>query len=303
VTRALPRTRFRRRAIAALGLAAVAGVAGPWLGATHRAGAAEPAPAVSVASYDADERSEALGHWTPERRRKTSFDLGPTGPLTRPWTGRPPATVGKLFFVNDRGDDTYCTATAVRGATRDLVVTAGHCVWAPGAPQNWYGSMVFVPGYRDGAAPHGVFPARAVVVPRAWAEQSEGDVAMVVVDPAGGRRLADAVGAQPIAFDQPAGPPVTAFGYSATRPHLGQKLLYCAGSSAVDSRTRERYVPCDMTGGASGGPWLAGFDAATGAGTVVSVNSHGEHLAAGTRMYGAELDAAAKAVYAEAQRR
>ncbi|GAB3564864.1 hypothetical protein GCM10027445_09430 [Amycolatopsis endophytica] len=33
--------------------------------------------------------------------------------------------------------------------------------------------------------------------------------------------------------------------------------------------------PCDLAGGSSGGPWLTGFDDATGTGTIFGVTSKG----------------------------
>jgi hypothetical protein len=74
--------------------------------------------------------------------------------------------------------------------------------------------------------------------------------------------------------------------------------MYCAGKSEVDSRTADPTDPqqimrCDMTGGSSGGPWLADFDARTGTGVVVSVNSSSNPQvpdAEGGKVFGAETE-------------
>ncbi|MGK5630254.1 trypsin-like serine peptidase [Streptomyces sp. URMC 123] len=270
--------------------------------------ATSAADAVATVSYSPAERRAALAHWTPERMRAVGagLDLGPTGPLSKPWTG-PAAmsTVGRLFFVNADGADTWCTATAVKSANRSVVMAAGHCVRRGASPVNTYTDLVFVPGYARGARPHGVFAVKATHTPRGWAEESTDDVAALVVDTAGGRSLTDAVGGQAIAFGRRPAGEVTAFGYPATRPQRGEELLHCTGTARPapePALAGEQRVPCDLSGGASGGPWLADFDTRTGAGTLVSVNSHGDALENSRHMYGPVLGAAARQVYDRAQR-
>ncbi|WP_234341199.1 hypothetical protein [Streptomyces sp. NRRL S-1813] len=82
-----------------------------------RAASADP---VSVMTYTAKERQESLAYWTPARMKAVgkSVDLGPTGPKAKPWQGTAMKTVGRLFFVNANGADTWCTATAVKSANR-----------------------------------------------------------------------------------------------------------------------------------------------------------------------------------------
>lgn len=261
------------------------------------------APATAEVTYTPRERQEALAYWTADRMRAVgeSVDLGPTGPLTKEWQGAPVKTVGRLFFVNAAGDDTWCTATAVKSGNRSVVLAAGHCVRRGASPANTYVDLVFVPGYAKGArAPYGVFPVRATVTPDSWARDARTDVAALTVDPVKGKRLTDAVGGQQVAFDREPGGRVTAFGYPATRPQRGERLLSCTGpaTAAPDDELR---VPCDMSGGASGGPWLADFDAKSGLGTLVSVNSHGDALEHSTAMFGPRLGAAARAIHARAQ--
>ncbi|WP_330478902.1 hypothetical protein OG301_30060 [Streptomyces platensis] len=49
-------------------------------------------------------------------------------------------------------------------------------------------------------------------------------------------------------------------------------------------------------------PWLTDFDAATGQGVLVSVNSHGDGMADGTHIFGPVLGDVAKQVYGRAER-
>ncbi|MFE1175443.1 trypsin-like serine peptidase [Streptomyces sp. NPDC058773] len=263
-----------------------------------------PADKVSTVTYTAGERKEALSYWTPARIKAVgkSVDLGPTGPKSQPWHGAAMKTVGRLFFVNADGTDTWCTATAVRSANRSVVMAAGHCVRRPASPVNTYIDLVFVPGYHKGAQPYGAFPVRATLTPRTWAEDAVNDVAALVVDAdAKGRELTDVVGGQAIAFGHRAGGRTVAFGYPATRPQRGEELLHCTGTAAP-ARDNEQSVPCDMNGGSSGGPWLTDFNAKTGQGVLVSVNSHGDAQTDSTHMYGPVLGDVAKQVYARAER-
>ncbi|MFF7411861.1 trypsin-like serine peptidase [Streptomyces lydicus] len=263
-----------------------------------------PDPSVSTMTFTAKERRDALAYWTPARIKAVgrSVDLGPTGPRSQPWRGTAMKTVGRLFFVNASGADTWCTATAVNSANHSVVMAAGHCVRRPASPVNTYVDMVFVPGYGKGRQPYGAFAVRAAVTPRSWAEDAVNDVAALVVDAdAKGRKLVDVVGGQTVAFNRRVGGKTVAFGYPATRPQRGEELLHCTGT-AEPAPAGEQAIPCDMGGGASGGPWLTDFDATTGKGVLVSVNSHGDGPESGTHMYGPVLGSAAKAVYEQAQR-
>ncbi|WP_235466659.1 trypsin-like serine peptidase [Streptomyces platensis] len=267
---------------------------------------ADPAPAavadpVSVLSYTAKERQEALAYWTPARIKAVgkSVDLGPTGPKAKPWRGAALKTVGRLFFVNANGADTWCTATAVKSANRSAVMTAAHCVRRGSSPVNTNIEMVFVPGYSKGKMPYGAFAVRSAVTPRTWENDSTDDLSTLVVDAdRSGRKLTDVVGGQDIAFNRPVGGTISAFGYSATRPQLGEELLHCVGTAKEKSGVQA--IPCDLTGGSSGGPWLADFNATTGNGTLVSVNSALDSLTP-TEMQGEVLGATAKKVYDRAQ--
>ncbi|MFJ9019775.1 trypsin-like serine peptidase [Streptomyces sp. NPDC102259] len=282
---------------------ALLALAGSLAASAGSATAATGTGQVSTVVYTAAEQAAALSYWTPARMKQVSraVDLGPTGPLSKPWTGKGIPSIGRLFFVNSKGQDTWCTGSAVTSDNHSVIMTAAHCARLGSSPANTYSDIVFVPGYTKGSTPYGRYAVKATRTPRSWVEETVNDIAaMVVATPAYGTRLTDAVGAQAIAFGRPAGERVTAFGYPATTPQRGEQLLYCAGASQRAPEGEQR-VPCDLGGGASGGPWLAGFDSATGKGTVVSVNSHGERDGS-SPMYGPTLDKTAQAVYDAARR-
>lgn len=232
-----------------------------------------------------------------------------------PWTVRPiraktggtgalaPKTIGKVFF-RIGAKEYWCSATSVRAKNRSLVATAAHCVFdvRTGRPvQDW----IFVPNYRQGQQPDGIYVGHTLVVHNrfAWLGDYDYDYAFVAVHPgfkwqatrdARGQisyrrvdvgRLQDNVGGQGITVGR--GPAVTAiaFGFPAgpqpggSRPYNGHVLKSCLGV------TRKVIAPtyqldhgiaikkCDFTAGASGGPWLVGFNRLKGVGLLNGINS------------------------------
>ncbi|MEU7695958.1 hypothetical protein OHB01_21055 [Microbispora hainanensis] len=211
-------------------------------------------------------------------------------------------TTGRVFLTLN-GVDFSCSASAVRSANRDLVVTAGHCV-KDGAG-DWAENWTFVPGYDGGRQPYGSFPARRMFVAGPWSRSGNDDydVGMVAVDDLGGQHLTDLVGGQPIAFDPPRGRRTYGFGFPADPPYDGERLLYCAGVPHGDPQrqTRDQGLRCDLTAGASGGPWLSGFDPASGRGTLTSVSSF-KYSNDHRTMYGPYFGSAVRDLFRTAER-
>lgn len=209
---------------------------------------------------------------------------------------------GRVFLTMD-GVDFVCSAGSIRSANRDVVVTAGHCVkdgtgaWA----RNW----VFVPGYDEGARPLGTFSARRMFVAGPWSRAADDsyDVGMVALNTQLGRHVNDVAGALEIGFGVKRGQQTHGFGYPADPPYDGERLMYCAGAARPDphSQTHDQGLRCDLTAGASGGPWLTGFDAATGRGTVTSVSSF-KYSDDNSMMYGPYFGSAAKQVFDMAEK-
>ncbi|MEZ0076881.1 serine protease [Planotetraspora sp. GP83] len=211
-------------------------------------------------------------------------------------------TTGRVF-LSMNGVDFVCSASAVRSANRDVVVTAGHCVKDGSGP--WAENWTFIPGYQDGRQPYGTFSARRMFVPGPWSRSGDDDhdVGMVAVTSQGGSHLADAVGGQQIGFAPRRGLRTYGFGFPADAPYDGEHLLYCAGVVHGDpqGQTRDQGLRCDLTAGASGGPWLSDFDPATGRGTLTSVSSFKYSNDHGT-MYGPYFGAATRDLFRLAER-
>ncbi|MBF8193161.1 hypothetical protein ITP53_47340 [Nonomuraea sp. K274] len=68
-----------------------------------------------------------------------------------------PKTIGKVFFVNSKGEKKWCSATSIQSKYRNLVATAGHCVYDTATNSDTMDKWVFVPGYYQGKAPFGIY--------------------------------------------------------------------------------------------------------------------------------------------------
>lgn len=285
--------------------------------------------------------SSPQGYWTPERMRAAlpgdviaakavarqdneapgSVAAVETGAVTR-FAGTAPQTtattalhaseapvkhIGKVFFTL-AGNNYVCSGNSIAAQNKSLVATAGHCVnEGPGAfATNW----IFVPGYVDGTAPYGKWPARSLHAARNWTSGGDirYDTGFAVVARVGGRSLADVVGASGVEFNQPRGMTYKSFGYPAAAPFTGQKLISCTGTAhddAINPQFNSQGISCDMTGGSSGGPWFAQGDtnAVSGAdGFQNSVNSYG-YGTNSTTMFGPFWGSTTMKVYDSAQRK
>lgn len=87
--------------------------------------------------------------------------------------------------------------------------------------------------------------------------------------------MQDVVGSQGIGFHFAWNEMTYAFGYPLNLDH-GEVMQYCgahAGAHTNDPNYNGQRLACDMKGGASGGPWIQGYDTNSGLGYVTSVNS------------------------------
>ncbi|MEW1719234.1 hypothetical protein [Streptomyces sp. NPDC093109] len=221
----------------------------------------------------------------PEPKAVTAQAVGATYAQNAPQSG-------KLFFDGPDGS-MVCSATVVKDPAHpgksNMVWTAGHCVHA-GKSGGWYRNLAFVPAYNNNAmetaaldsaskeqiAPEGVWWADWAQTSAQWIAEGAAtggqgapyDFAVIHVTPekgGTGKSLEETVGsALPVDFNAPATANVsglTATGYPAAEPYDGQKLFQCQDkpgrlSLNADDPTMYR-IGCTMTGGASGGGWVA----------------------------------------------
>lgn len=203
------------------------------------------------------------------------------------------AESGKLFFDGPEGS-MVCSATVVKDPAHpgksNMVWTAGHCVHA-GKKGGWYRNIAFVPSYnnsglstdelrnnppKEKVAPYGVWWGSWAQTSEQWIAQGASagglgapyDFAVLHVTPekgSSGKSLEETVGsALPVEFNAPAVPKIaemTATGFPAAPPYDGQELFQCEDKPGRLSLTRDDptmyRIGCTMTGGSSGGGWVA----------------------------------------------
>jgi hypothetical protein len=237
-------------------------------------------------------------YWTPERMREAEPLDAPAGfgderdPLasaaaqppdveTDPAvdTAYPQRLHGRLF-MRFGADDSSCSATVVRSYTRNLILTAGHCVVNPtaGGPR-WATNVAFVPGYRNDVRPLGTYAATNLRAPGIWAFEGDVsfDVGAINLAPGAGGPIQDALGARGITFDRLGsdfkGRRFKVFGYPADPVAFydGGRLIVCDSPFQGFERFSGavKTGPCHQQQGASGGGWIFGN------GLLASVVSHG----------------------------
>jgi len=134
---------------------------------------AKPADAYGAAKFWLDSNGAALRKATQYR-----WDAKDVQKLVRPQPGAPdgkpgmtapvttpkpsasknvnlPRTIGKVFFLDRQGNHQWCSATSIQSRHRNLVATAGHCVYEKG--KDVFSKWVFVPGSYQGKAPWGIY--------------------------------------------------------------------------------------------------------------------------------------------------
>ena len=220
-----------------------------------------------------------LAFWTPTRMRQAAATLrsARSVPGVRAPNGTPTAvhfngvpTTGALFYTTG-GKKHFCTASVVNSRPRDLVLTAAHCVYQNG---KYAANIEYVPEYHNGQQPYGGWAVRAIKVARGWTNNNQDsvnfDFAFLTVGPATGTPIQTRTGGLTLGINHWYQETVEVIGYNDTdngpvrcltksfrfRFRLGDEMeFYCHGYWT----------------GTSGGPWIIGYNARTGTGTVCGV--------------------------------
>ncbi|MGS2648021.1 hypothetical protein [Streptosporangium sp. LJ11] len=178
-------SRAKRLALPLGGVLAAATMVGASLPATAQASTADPDVKSSALTPSGNAKAIA-GYWTASKLKSAttyladstvSAKLNKTGAARAAADGKPgivaptgeegktagrsrnvnlPITVGKVFFVDDKGKERWCSGTSVQSKFRNLVATAGHCVYDTDTNKP-FGNFVFIPGYYQGKAPWGIY--------------------------------------------------------------------------------------------------------------------------------------------------
>jgi hypothetical protein len=186
----------------------------------------------------------------------------------------PVAHIGKVFFTL-AGQNYVCSGNAVSSENGSTVATAGHCL--NGGPGMFATNFTFVPAYKDGAAPYGAWTARELYTTTQWEQTGDVryDTGFAVMNPIDGQSLTDVVGGSGVEFNADRGMQYTSYGFPAAKPFTGERLWSCSGTATNDATHPEfetQGIPCNMTGGSSGGPWFLG---GSSEGYQNSINSYG----------------------------
>jgi V8-like Glu-specific endopeptidase len=223
------------------------------------------------------EAARTAAYWTAARMRSTppldgprasSFQaLASFAPVAEP-SVVPYAVNGRLF-VRQGNQSGFCSATAINTPSRQLVLTAGHCVNSGPLGRRggsaWSHFLEFVPAYSNGTAPFGAFVAhrKSVFALEQWVKTGNPnfDVGAIVLGPnAEGLYVADAVGGgAALATNLSRRQEFQTFGY----PGESRTMQGCQSPYVGDDVLTYRIpgpptlaIRCHWAPGASGGGWL-----------------------------------------------
>jgi hypothetical protein len=275
--------RLRVGAIGLLGIALAIGLAGS-------------ASAGSEQHATTDSSEHVRDYWTAGRMRSAEAVEPPIAPEEATASNRRPSLYsqapdqeidpaldvlfpyrihGRLFISTPQGDAS-CSATVVRSFTANLLLTAGHCVATP--PFQFHTNVLFVPAYRNGAAPFGVYPATKLGAPTLWLQEGDisFDIGTVNVVPGPSGEIQEVLGARGVTFNQRSkkynGKTFEIFGYPAQPEAFydGERPILCISpfQGFEDFTGSPVAGPCHQQQGSSGGGWVRN-------GLVSSVVSHG----------------------------
>ena len=211
------------------------------------------------------------------------------------WTdgGAVQTAAGRILFT--MADGNYvCSGTAVTDATtgRSIILTAAHCIYDD-LDKAFATNALFIPSQDDGGTdgsdsdctndPLGCWSVDHGVVDLNWTTRSfpdniPWDYGYYVVSDTGAHQgsasseaLDTAAGTLQVDFTAPVvGDSTTALGYSYSDD---PNFMYCQEAMSTEGPDNYWLGACNLSGGASGGPWLQPLDG--GNGTVISVNSWG----------------------------
>jgi V8-like Glu-specific endopeptidase len=178
----------------------------------------------------------------------------------------PYSAVGKLFFEVDASTGSTSTGSFVCSGSvvgPRLVLTAGHCVHSGQKSMlGFYRELRFVPAFRDGQAPFGVWTVQRVLVTRTWSVgggtlPNPADYALLVMNDLNGQSIGSVVGQLGYAIESLAPNHIHMLGYPC-RLDRCQKMQAAATGSyyTLDFAPNCIIYGSNFGPGASGGPWV-----------------------------------------------
>jgi len=268
----LTRNRVIRGTVLCAAVALVAGSAAE-AATGSPAPAPGPVPARAVAHLvGAAAQHAARAFWTPARMETATPELSPRVARPSPPPHTPTATkysgvptIGALFYTTG-GRTHFCTASVVASTTQNLVLTAAHCVYSRGYNSN----IEYVPEYHNGKQPYGGWPVQTITVSSAWTHSSppdpKYDFAFLSVAPPAGTTtpIQEVTGSLALGVNKGFAHPIEVVGYNDS----DSAPIRCLTSSFKFNSTQMEFYCRDYWTGTSGGPWVIGYRASNGTGTV-----------------------------------
>jgi V8-like Glu-specific endopeptidase len=187
-----------------------------------------------------------------------------TGTTTSATSGSTVVAVGRRHEGRRLGSH-FCTASVVNSPAGNLVLTAAHCLAGLSPSQ-----IVFVPEYRDGAAPYGVWPVTRAVVDEAWSASAspDDDMAFLLVRQPGTKASVQSfTGGERLGFGQPPRQPVRVTGY----PDNAGAPVSCLNQATPFGAVQLEFDCAGFATGTSGSALLADVSPVTGLGTVLGI--------------------------------
>jgi V8-like Glu-specific endopeptidase len=189
----------------------------------------------------------------------------------------PYSTIGVLFFSHD-GTDYRCSAASIG---KDAVWTAGHCVHTgDGMEDGWSEDVIFVPAYKNGAAPFDIWTAYNVWTKGSWFSSADYRYDMggaVLNTNSSEKTISQVVGNLGFSYNLSSSQLWFNFGYPSDAPFDGKWQYICTGPFARNDTNLNKPYPvgmgCDMTRGSSGGPWIKDFSGVAGSANFLNGNN------------------------------
>lgn len=206
-------------------------------------------------------------------------------------TSYPYRAVGKLFFTGADGYNYVCSGSVIQ---KQIIVTAGHCLHnGDGTQEGFASNFLFVPAYHNGVAPYSVWDWSVVYTTLSWyngggSVPNAGDFGIIVstdqtYNGVSNTKIGNVTGWLGWLTNSLSQNHATIIGYPVSFDY-GRRMHECFSNAFRDTFPNNVEYGCDMTGGASGGPWVQNFGiVATGQNTgsnrlrnrVISVTSYG----------------------------
>ena len=235
--------------IAVVAALSLAGMAAALTGPARASASA--GPDVISATISPAAQAAALAYWTPARMAAAT-SLGSSTPAvtSRSFSGL--RSVGALFYTTGGGKTHFCTASIIKSAPRNILLTAAHCVYHDGA---FVQNVAFVPDYHAGKRPYGTYPVEAAFVTSGWWEHAEisQDFSFLVVTSAVQSRVGAAL---TLGINQAVSRKIAVVSYNDT---AGNPIWCSTRSYQPKGLPSQMEFQCDgFADGTSGSPWIEG---------------------------------------------